>query len=404
MWGVPKTSTMYLSTDSGATLGGLDFSDRDIVSYELWTDTAEMFFDGSSVSLDVDIDALHILANGSLLVSTKGPTTLGGLAIDDGDLVEYDPATDTSIMVFDGSALFADPNEKLTSVDVLDNGHLLLSTDSDATLGGLDFKESDLVEYDRITDTASIYFDGSLTTLTNEISAVQVLSNDHIVLSPKNDATLGGLNLEGGDLVDYDPLTDTGKLLFRGGARFADEGEKINSVHIGPGTGKVSCISTFRDEFDAISFSGSNGTLEWSGAWLEVGESDGADAGDTKIDGSAANYYLETSDNDNGGEGVERELDLGGAASAVLTYDFQRDDVKDADDYTAVFVSANGAAGPWTEVARHAGPDKDASFQPATIDISAYISGNTRIRFLTGPNMDGKKEIWFDNIQVECSN
>ena len=104
-----------------------------------------------------------MLANGNLLLSSKGAATLGGISFEDGDLVEYDIATDTATLIFDGSALFADPNEKLTSVHLLENGHLIISTDSNATLGGLSFTDKDLAEYDPANDTASLFFDGSLT-------------------------------------------------------------------------------------------------------------------------------------------------------------------------------------------------------------------------------------------------
>ena len=89
--------------------------------------------------------------------------------------------------------------------------------------------------------------------------------------------------------------------------------------------------------------------------------------------------------------------------SATLSYDYRRDGLNAADDYTSVDVSANGAAGPWTELARYQGVGTDASYQPASHDISAYISSNTRIRFKTSPTMGQNESVWFDNIQILCS-
>ncbi|MCP4407748.1 MAG: DNRLRE domain-containing protein [Gammaproteobacteria bacterium] len=239
---VPEPS-LFLSTDSDAILGGLSFTDIDLVEYDPVTDTASLYFDGSLTTLTVDITALHVLANGHLVLAAEGsPTaTLGGLSFEAGDLVDYDPATDTATLIFDGSTLFTDPLEKFKSVHVLDNGHFILSTDSDANLGGLSFTDIDLVEYDPVTDTASLYFDGSLTTLTVDITALHVLANGHLVLAAKGGptATLGGLSFEAGDLVDYDPATDTATLIFDGSTLFTDPLEKFKSLHVGLGSGAV---------------------------------------------------------------------------------------------------------------------------------------------------------------------
>ena len=396
------TSAYFLSTDSPATLGGLDFTDRDIAEYAAWTDTANLFFDGGLTTLSKEIDALHVLANGHLLVSTKGDTTLGGVSMKDGDLVDYDVVNDIATMVFDGSDLFGDPNEKLISVHLLDNGHFILSTDGDASLGGLNFKEEDLVEYDPATDTATLFFDGSATTMTKEIAAVQILSDGHIVLAPKGKTTLGGLSIKEGDLVDYDPASDTAELVFSGAELFTDPKEKIMSVHIGPGTGSLECEGTFRDEFNAISFGGSEGTLDWSGDWLELGESNGANAGDLRVRAGLNDFSLQARDNDHGGNGVERSANLFGAASATLSYQYRRDDLTGADDYAAVSISANGAAGPWTELVRYQGPANDGAYLAANHDISAHISPNTRIRFRTAPTMGQFDTVWFDDIEIQC--
>ena len=49
------------------------------------------------------------------------------------------------------------------------------------------------------------------------------------------------------------------------------------------------------------------------------------------------------------------------------------------------------------------GSGTDSSYQPFSQDISGYISGNTRIRFKSSPNMGGSDIVWFDNIEISCS-
>jgi hypothetical protein len=171
----------------------------------------------------------------------------------------------------------------------------------------------------------------------------------------------------------------------------------------GGGGGSGSCDGNFRDNFDARSFSGSDGTLTWATDWLEVGESDGPTGGDVQVTNDTSNYQLRTQDNDNGGEGVQREADLSGATSATLNYEYRRNGLDRTSDYTAVEVSANGAAGPWVELARHDGSGNDTSYQSASHPITDYISTNTRIRFKTSSGMGRTDMVWFDNIEITCT-
>lgn len=126
--------------------------------------------------------------------------------------------------------------------------------------------------------------------------------------------------------------------------------------------GGGSCDDTFRDEFNARSFSGSDGTLNWTGNWQEVGESNGPTSGDIQVTNDESNYQLRIRDNDNGGEGVEREVNISGASSATLTFDYRREGLDNANDYVKVEISSNGASGPWTEIARFQGSGTDSSY------------------------------------------
>ncbi len=163
------------------------------------------------------------------------------------------------------------------------------------------------------------------------------------------------------------------------------------------------CDGTYRDEFNLTDFAGSDGTINWGSVpWTEVGESDGETSGDIRITNDTSNYQLRTRDNQNGGEGVEREADLSGATTATLSYEYRRDGLDNSNDYTAVSVSSNGAAGPWTELTRHQGGGSDSSYVSISHNISSFISANTAIRFQTSSNMGNNDTVWFDNIQIEC--
>jgi len=594
---------IHLSTDGDATLGGLSFQDTDVVKYQPSADLASLYLDSLAAGLSKKVDALHILANGRLVLSTEADTTFGGLTFKSDDLIEYDPVAGSATMYLEAAVHF-DSMKDIISVHVLDNGNVVLSTNGNAVLGGLAFSDRDLVEYDRDTGTASIFFDGDAVSLSQRISALHILDNGNLVIAPEGDTTLGGLDIGADQLVEYNPTLDLAVLYFDGETLFSETSEKVRSVHIGPGSGssaplplahwkldetagvtavdsigshdgtltngpiwtsgtidgglefdgsndhvRVSDSSdlhlaegtiqvwinadtisgehylfhkagsekmfvliksgeityetngdtltspiqanrwyrvtvtfgsegmklyldgslvtsnnktdgmvdnsdsiyigaddtlgkafdgtmddiriydvalsadeiaasgdsggggggggpssgTYRDEFNARSYSGSDGTLSWSTDWLEVGEGNGPTSGDEQVrSDSGFDYVLRVRDNDNGGEGVEREADLSACSAATLSFDYRRKSFDSSSDYVTVDVSANGG-GSWTEIGRLAGPADESSYQPVNYNISTAMASNTRIRFLTSSSLGGSDELFVDNVEIACT-
>lgn len=106
----------------------------------------------------------------------------------------------------------------------------------------------------------------------------------------------------------------------------------------------------FRDEFNGTSYGGNDGTLSWSGPWLEIGESNGPGTGDVEVESvgensrcSATRCLVVEADNVVG-KGVVRELNLSGAEVATLSYVYGHDDWGGS---VALEVSADGGA-TWT--------------------------------------------------------
>ncbi len=235
------SNTFILSTTQGETLGGLSFADEDLVEYDSDADTASMFFDGSAVfSGNEDIDAVHILANGHIVLSTTGSASIGGVSFQDEDLVDYDPSSGTATIVFDGSAIFAG-FEDLDAVHVLSNGHILLSTEGSASIGGLSFESRDLVEYNTSTGIATLYLDGSsVFNGAANINAVHVLDNGHVVMSVAGtNRSIGSLTFNQEDLVEYDPVADSAIMYFDGSSYFGSLPSNINTLHIGSGCNQI---------------------------------------------------------------------------------------------------------------------------------------------------------------------
>jgi hypothetical protein len=209
-----SATTIILSTDATETLGGLTFTDGDLAEYNPTTDTATLYFDeGLFSGVGEEITAVHILANGNIILSTETGATLGGLTFGNGDLIEYNPTTDVGTLYFDES-LFVGGDEDIDAVHILDNGNIILSSTAASILGGLSFSESDLIEYNPTTDVATLFFDGSLFDSSENIDAAYILDSSNIILSTEGAATLGGLTFANGSLVEYNPTTDVATLYF----------------------------------------------------------------------------------------------------------------------------------------------------------------------------------------------
>jgi hypothetical protein len=203
---------IVLSTAGDATLGGLAFRDGDVVLYDDVALTATLLFNEDAFGASENVDAFYLEAGGDILLSTVAAATLGGLSFRDGDLVRYDRVNDVATLLFDEDLFSNDAN--VDAFTVLPNGNFVLSTEAGETLGGLTFRDGDLVEYDPVNDVATLFFDEDLFAAGEDIDGVFVLPDGSIVLSTRAAADLGGLGFRDGDLVRYDPVNDIATLFF----------------------------------------------------------------------------------------------------------------------------------------------------------------------------------------------
>lgn len=227
-----SAAKLMLSTGTSATLPGLTFSDGDVALWDPVTATTVLAFSEGSFGGNSDIDAFHRFDDGTFLLSTSGNATLGALGFGDDDIVLYDPVADSASLFFDGGALFSNANEDVDAVSVLANGHLLLSASGGATLGGLGFSDGDIVEYDALNDVATLYFDESLFSGNEDVDGVHAMPNGTLLLSTTNDATLAGLSFGRDDVVLYDPFAGTALIFFDGGATFANAFEDVDALSV----------------------------------------------------------------------------------------------------------------------------------------------------------------------------
>jgi hypothetical protein len=99
---------LLLSFDTTMELAGTLVEDEDLVRFDGLNFT--LFFDGTAVGVPatLDLDAAYLLFNGHLLLSFDGSGTIAGVALDDEDVLEYDPTLGIWELAYDGSAQHAD--------------------------------------------------------------------------------------------------------------------------------------------------------------------------------------------------------------------------------------------------------------------------------------------------------
>jgi hypothetical protein len=238
-----QAAQLMLSTTADATLGGLGFRDGDIVIYDDVLGTATLFFNEDVFVGNESIDSFQPLGNGHIVLSTGGGATLGGLTFRDGDAVDYDPVNDVATLLFSEDLFLSGAN--LDGFQLLPNGHFLISTTDNETVGGVAFEDGDIVDYDPINDVATIFLsENDVFTSNSDIGGFHVMDDGRVAFSTLGTATLdiAGLTMLNGDIVLFDPNDGSASLIFQESAFGADtdvDGVFVVTLVPEPGTGAL---------------------------------------------------------------------------------------------------------------------------------------------------------------------
>jgi hypothetical protein len=238
--------TIYISSMTGGSAGGVSFKDEDIIAYDTNTHTWSMYFDGSDVGLNVssgvDIDAFKIMADGTILLSFESPTTItiDGTAtlVDDSDIVRFTPAATcpppmpptspclgvdtagTYEWYFDGSDVGLDlDGEDIDAIAFTAGGNLAVSTVADFTVSGVSGKDEDLIVFTasnfgaETSGTWAMHFDGSDVGLSQssseDVNGVWIDSNNgansDIYLTARGAFSVTGVSGGGDDIFKCTP-------------------------------------------------------------------------------------------------------------------------------------------------------------------------------------------------------
>lgn len=206
---------LILSTGNNATLGGVAFDQDEAVEYDAADDAGIKFLNQSVFASNERLEALHVLANGNVAIATRGPSVVDGNAIDPADIVEITTGGTFVQTLFNGDTLFSNTFERIDAVWIRDNGNIVLSTAGNANLVGTPIRDEDIVEFDPSGPTVLIpfLFDGSVEIVGgSDVDAVHVLDDDNLLLSTTGNETVGGVAFRDGDVILFDRSTSTGSL------------------------------------------------------------------------------------------------------------------------------------------------------------------------------------------------
>ena len=150
---------------------------------------------------------------------------------------------------------------------------------------------------------------------------------------------------------------------------------------------------TVKDQFSSASYSNNNGTQNWSSSWVETDNSGGgASGGDISVNSNELRIRPDTM-----GDSIYREVNLSGATSSTLTFDYNN--TLGGADRIEARISNNGGASYVTLTGGVFSSVLKTGSGTANFDISGYMSANTRVQFLVTGCGDNNR-LYVDNVQV----
>ncbi len=154
---------------------------------------------------------------------------------------------------------------------------------------------------------------------------------------------------------------------------------------------------TVMDHFNAVSYEGNDGTMDFFGPWVEEGDIDGPGPADGSVFISEyGHFYMQNSD-----RSVTRQADLAGATWAQLSfYRWRHYNAWTEFDYVTIEISPDGGA-TWTELDRFGGPGYDHTWKWMNYNISDYATSEMALRFKTSPDFGADDKLNLANIEIQ---
>jgi hypothetical protein len=172
-----------------------------------------------SLPSGVNVTAYHLLWNNDQLFSLDATALLaGGLAVEPEDVVRYDG--NSYALEFDGSAEGIPFGISVDAVSKLGSA-LLLSFDKKVILGVVTARDEDLVRFDG--SGFALFFNGSAAGVPGplDLDAAHHMSGSKVALSFDGSGSLPGVTFEDEDVLEYDLITNTWEITYDGSAEHA---------------------------------------------------------------------------------------------------------------------------------------------------------------------------------------
>ena len=214
-----------------------------------------MHFDGSDVGINTDVNAFHILDDGSILMSFNTTTTAGAAgSVDDSDIVRFIPTSTgtntagTFEFYFDGSDVGLTTNAEDIDAITVEDGDLLLSGLGALRVSGATAPDEDLLRFSATSLGAntsgswSFAFDGSDVALNNS-SDEDVwgasFSGSDLYLTTRGTFSVAGAAGDGADIftcgsAGLGSSTSCSFSLFLDGSANGLSSERVDGIFVQP--------------------------------------------------------------------------------------------------------------------------------------------------------------------------
>ena len=209
--------TAWIALENNGTVGDLTVTRQDIVAVNS-DGSVELAFDGSEAGLPGNalIDGFAH-TDDALMFSFRNPTSVPGISggVDDSDIVIYQGGEWS--LWFDGSDVDLTGNgEDVDAVEVLADGTILVSTEGQATVSGIRAWPEDMLAFtpeslgDDTVGTWAFHFDGSdvgLSGSNENVDAAAVDAAGSIDLSTRGALSVPGLTAADDDVAVFVPTS-----------------------------------------------------------------------------------------------------------------------------------------------------------------------------------------------------
>ena len=148
----------------------------------------------------------------------------------------------------------------------------------------------------------------------------------------------------------------------------------------------------YRDEFGSVAYSNTNGTTNWSSTpWTETSDNNSAASGAIRIESGQMRFG---ENGVNGGATIERPLNLAGATSATLSFNFSSVGTESDEELTVTF-AADGVN--FVSVAALDSGDLSGL---KTFNLTGPFTSNAVLRFTIDPMSANDEYLAIDNVNV----